>query len=58
MVLDATLLYTQHNKVQIKIKMGQSRKMSSALYLSVVANEKRAFRLPSTTVANFTFFSL
>ena len=35
-VLDATLLNTQHYKVQIKDKVEQSRKRSSALpYISV-----------------------
>ena len=46
MVLDAILLNTQHYKVRIKGKVEQS---------SVVAIEKGAFGLPSTTVANFTF---
>ena len=56
MVLDATLLNTQHYKVKIKGKVKQSREWSSALplQLSVVAIEKGAFRSPSTTVANFT----
>ena len=57
MVLDASLLNIQHYKVGIKGKVEQSWKMSSTLllHLGVVAIEKRAFRLPSTTVANFTF---
>ena len=56
MVLDATLLYTQHFKVRIKGKVEQSMEKSSALpYISVlVAIEKGAFGSPSTTVANFT----
>ena len=40
MVIDTTLLTTQHYKVRI----------------GVVAIEKGAFWSPSTTVANFTFF--
>ena len=36
--------------------MVQSREKSSdLLYNSIVANEKGAFGLPSTTVGNFTF---
>ena len=48
MVLDTSLLNTQHYKVRIKGKVEQSRERSSApLYLSVVAIEKGA---------NFTYF--
>ena len=55
MVLDASLLNTQHYKVGIKSKVEQSRKKSSSLsYTGVVANEKGTFRSPLTTVANFT----
>ena len=59
MVLDATLLNIQHYKVRIKCKVGQSRERSSALplHLGVVAIEKGAFWSPSTTVANFTYFT-
>ena len=56
MVLDASLLNTQHYKVQIKGKVEQSREWSSApLHLGVVAIEKGAFQSPSTNVANYTF---
>ena len=57
MVLDATLLNTQHYKVRIKGKVEQSKERSSVLplHLGVVAIEKGAFRLPSTMVTNFTF---
>ena len=50
MVLDASLLNTQHYKVWIKGKVEQSRNSSSALslHLGVVAIEKGAFELPST----------
>ena len=46
MVLDATLLNTQHYKVRIKDKVEQSRERGSALplHLGVVAIEKGAFR--------------
>ena len=55
MVLDASLLNTQHYKVRIKGKVEQSRERSSApLHLGVVAIEKGAFGSPSTMVANFT----
>ena len=55
-VLDASLLNTQHYKVRIKRKVEQSRKRTSALplHLGVVAIEKGAFGSPSTMVANFT----
>ena len=58
MVLDISLLNTQHYKVRIKGKVEQSRECSSAphLHLGVVAIEKGAFGSPSTTVANFTYF--
>ena len=36
MVLDASLLNTQHNKVQIKGKVKQSREKSSALLDNLV----------------------
>ena len=54
-VLDHTLLSTQHYKVRIKDKMEQSREWSSAppLNLGVVAIEKGAFGSPSTKVTNF-----
>ena len=57
MVLDTSLLNTQHYKVRIKSKVEQSRERSSALHLyhGVVVIEKGAFWSPSTTVANFTF---
>ena len=48
MVLDATLLKTQHYKVRIKVKWSNPGK-------SVVAIEKGAFWSPSTMVANFTY---
>ena len=56
MVLDTTLLNTQHYKVRFKGKVEQSWEWSSALpyTLGVVAIEKGAFGSPSTMVANFT----
>ena len=58
MVLDATLLSTQHYKVRIKGKVEHSRERGSALplHLSVVTIEKWAFGSPSTKVANFSYF--
>ena len=53
MVLDTTLLNTQHYKVRIKGKVEQSREKSSAL--GVVAIEKGTFWSPSKTVANNNF---
>ena len=57
MVLDASLLNTQHYKVQIKGKVEQSRERSSAppYTLGVLAIEKGTFGSPSTMVANFTY---
>ena len=59
MVLDNSLLNTQQYKLRIKGKVEQSRERSSALplHLSVVDIEKGAFWSPSTTVANFTYFT-
>ena len=48
MVLDTSLLNTQHYKVRIKGKIEQ---------LGVVTTEKGAFELPLTTVANFTILN-
>ena len=48
-VLDATLLNTQHYKVRIKGEVEQSREKSSThLQIGVVAIKKRAFRSPMT----------
>ena len=56
MVLDASLLNTQHYKVRIKGKVEQSREgVAPSPTLGVVAIEKGAFGLPSTMVANFTY---
>ena len=57
MVLDITLLNTQHN-IRIKGEVKQSREWSGApppLHIGVVAIEKGAFKLPSTTVTNFIY---
>ena len=56
MVLDATLLSTQHYKVRVKDKVKQSREWSSALP-DTDSIEKGAFVSPSTKVANFTLYS-
>ena len=54
LILDTSLLNTQHYKIRIKGKVEQSREMSKALpYTS-----KGAFGSPSTTVAIFTFLLL
>ena len=58
MVLDTCLLNTQRYRVRIKGKVKQSRERNSALHLSVVAVEKKAFGSPSTTVANFTYLRI
>ena len=56
-ILDAALLHTQHYKVRIKGKVGQSRERSSTLpYTScVVAIEKGAFGPPPTKVTNLIY---
>ena len=54
MVLDASLLNTQHYKVRIKGKVEPSREGVAPSHLGVVAIEKGAFGLPSTMVTNFT----
>ena len=55
MALDAALLNPQHYKVRVKGKVEQSREWSSTLpYASVWwLLKKKAFRSPSTKVANF-----
>ena len=60
MVLDISLLNTQQYEVRIKGKVEQSREIESRspLHIGVVAIEKGAFWSPSTTVANFTFFTI
>ena len=55
-ILDATLLYTQHYKVRIKDKVEQSRECSS-VHFGVVAIENGAFGSPSTKVVNFTLLT-
>ena len=56
MVLDTSFLNTQRYRVSIKGKVEQFRKRGSApQHMGVVAIEKGAFWLPSTTVANFTY---
>ena len=59
-VIDTALLHTQKYKVCIRGKVEQSREWSSALPLhrGVVAIKKGAFGLPSTRVANFSYFTL
>ncbi len=55
MVLDTSLLNTQHYNVRIKGKVEQSWE---GVHLGVVAIEKGAFGSPSTMVANFTLLIL
>ena len=54
MVLDASLLNTQHYKLRIKGKVEKSRERSSTPHVGVVAIEKVAFGMPLTTVTNLT----
>ena len=58
MVLESSLLNTQHYKVRIKGKGEESREKSSTLplHLGGVAIEKGAFGSPSTNVAKFTTY--
>ena len=54
-VLDSTLLNTQHYKIWIKGKVEQSRERSCVLfYTFVVVIEMGAIVSPLTKVANFT----
>ena len=57
MVLDTSLLITQHYKIGIKGKVEQSRERSSALpfHLSELAIDKVSFESSSTKFANFTY---
>ena len=58
-VLDATLLNTQYYKVTIKVKWSNPGKgVAPSPDIGVVDIEKGAFRSPSTTVANFIFFTI
>ena len=55
MVVDGSLLNSQHYKVRTKGKVEQFRERNSTpLHLSAVANEKGTFRSSLTTVSNFT----
>ena len=55
MILDAALFNTQHYKAHIKGKVDQGME-KHPLHLDVVANEKRAFGSPLTSVTNFNYF--
>ena len=56
MVFDAALLSTQHYMVRIQGKWSNpGKRVRPPLHLGVVAKEKKAFGLPSTKVANFTY---
>ena len=57
MVLDTSLLNTQHYKVWIKVKLSNPSKWLKLPYLGIVAIDKGDFRLPSTADANFTYCS-
>ena len=54
MVLDASLVNTQHYKVRIKGKVEQSRKGVAPSPTPWCSSYRKAFGLPSTMVANFT----
>ena len=57
MVLVTSLVNTQQYKVRINDKVAQSKERSNApLHFGVVAIEKGAFGLPSTTVANLDVY--
>ena len=57
MLLDATLLNTQHYKVRIKGKVEQSMEWSNTpQHFGVAGIEKGAFGSPSTAVVNFTLY--
>ena len=54
MVLDTSLLNTQQYMVHIKRAILE-KEYQPPIHLGVVAIEKGAFWLPSTTVVNFTY---
>ena len=57
MILDASLLNTQHYKVRIKSIVEQSREgVAPSPTLGVVAIEKAAFGSLSTKITNFIFY--
>ena len=58
MVVDASLLTTQHYKVRIKGKLEQSREKNSAFPYTLVLqlSKREPSGHPSTTVANFTLY--
>ena len=57
MLLNSTLLKTQHHKLSLKGKVEQSRVgVAPYLHHDVVAIEKGAFESPSTKGATFTYF--
>ena len=60
MVLDTSLLNTQHYEVHIKGKLEQSSERSSTLplHLGVVAIERKPLGCSPTSVANFTYLVL
>ena len=57
MVLDASLLNTQHYMVGSRVKWNYPGKgvTTPTPHFGVVVNEKRTFELPSTMVANFIY---
>ena len=55
MVLDHSLLNTQHYKVRVKWSNPGNGVVSFLTHLGVIAIEKGAFGFPSTKVANFTY---
>ena len=57
-VFDASFLNTQYYKVRIKGKVEQSKERSSVFHytLVLVAIEKGAIGLPSTTARNFYYY--
>ena len=59
MILDTALLNIHQYKFRIKGKVEQSSERGRALpiHLGVAAIEKGSFGSPSTTVANFTYFT-
>ena len=57
MVLDTSLLNTQHYWYVSNVKWDNpGKEWTPLLRLGVVTIEKETFGLPSTTVANFTYF--
>ena len=59
MVLDASLLNTQHYKIWIKVKWSNpGKRIAPSLHLCIVAIENGSFGSPSTTVVQLVYICI